>query len=572
MTRIMNMLKTRLSILFIVATYSLALGQDEIKKLPPNINHPSLNLFVPVISGDGETIVYQSDYSDDGFHTMYFTTKKSVSSWNDGVEVSKNVNRPTLNYYGGYSLSFEGDMLIFTSRKSGLGGFELWYSKREGDNWGAPKNFGAPINSASNEGTASLSVDGETMYFMRCDQMTEYKGATGCKLMVATMKYGKWQEPVELPTNINTGNSQNPKILADGNTLIFSSDQFGGKGGLDLFMTKKLGDNWSDPVPMDFINTPQNDQFISIPSKGRYLYTSMKDDRVFHITQVLIPEEFQPKKVMRVQGTVTDKQTGEPVNAMLTVFNIDLRDRLFNEKIGAKGEFSLVMNEGSHYDLALTGDDQTYMYYSKIYALDEIGNRDKQSLRIQLEPMAAGNEYETAIRFKEYSSEIDDLSTFELRRLADLTRRNSNMKFELDIYQNNYKEDSVLSDEDLTELIVDSVYTEKDVVDTISVASAVSKIDSLGLSGLQVDSLLTQMNEAPIKDSLVHSKVRELEIRKTYHNDRTEKQAEAVKAYLVERGANPDNIKIRRFKNVADATKRGDQQEDVIVKLKILSL
>ncbi|WP_221412739.1 hypothetical protein [Fulvivirga lutimaris] len=555
-----------------MVVYSQSFGQTEIKKLPPNINHPSLNLYTPVISGDGETIVYQSDYSDDGFHTMYFTTKKSVSSWNDGVEVSKNVNRPTLNYYGGYSLSFEGDMLIFTSRKSGLGGFELWYSKREGDNWGAPKNFGGPINSASNEGTASLSVDGETMYFMRCNQMSEYKGASGCKLMVATMKYGKWQEPVELPANINTGNSQNPKILADGNTLIFSSDQFGGKGGLDLFMTKKLGDSWSEPVPMDFINTPQNDQFISIPSKGRYLYTSMKDDRVFHITQVLIPEEFQPKKVMRVQGTVTDKQTGEPLNAMLTVFNIDLRDRIFNEKIGGKGEFSLVMNEGSHYDLSLKSDDQTYMYYSKIYALDEIGNRDKQNLRIQLEPMSAGSEYETAIRFKEYSSEIDDLSTFELRRLADLTRRNSNMKFELDIYQNNYKEDSVFSDEDLTELIVDSVYTEKEVIDTISVANTISKVDSLGLSGQQVDSLLTEMNEAQQKDSIVYTTVKELEIKKTYHNDRTEEQAEAVKAYLVERGANPDNIKIRRFKNVGDPNKRGDQPEDVVVILKILSL
>lgn len=568
----MNNFRLSILILFITSIYSLSFGQAEIKKLPPNINHPSINLYAPVISGDGESIIYLSDYTDDGYHTMYYATKKSVSSWNDGVVVSKNVNRPTLNYRGGYSLSFEGDMLIFTSRKSGLGGFELWYSNKEGDNWGVPKNFGSPINSASNEGTASLSVDGETMYFMRCNQMSEYKGASGCKLMVATMKYGKWQEPEELPSNINTGNSQNPKILADGNTLIFSSDQFGGKGGLDLYMTRKMGESWSDPVPMDFINTPQDDQFISIPSKGRYLYTSLKDSRSYEITQVLIPEEFQPKKVMRVQGSVVDKQTGEPLNATLTVFNIDLRDRLFNEKIGSKGEFSLVMNEGSHYDLSLKSDDETYMFYSKIYALDEIGSRDKQTLRISLEPMSVGSEYETAIRFKEFSDELDDLSTFELRRLADLTRRNSNMKFELNIYQNNYKEDSVFSDEDLTELDIDSIYVKRKVVDTVSVASASEKIDSLNLSSQEVDSSLTKLNKARSGDSIVYSTVTELKLKMTYHNDRTEKQAEAVKAYLVERGANPENIKIKRFKSVSESVKRDDQTEDVVVKLKILSL
>ena len=561
-----------LSILLNIFMCALVFGQAEIKKLPPNINHPSVNLYAPTVSGDGESIIYLSDYTDDGYHTMYYATKKSVSSWNDGVVVSKNVNRPTLNYRGGYSLSFEGDMLIFTSRKSGLGGFELWYSNKEGDNWGVPKNFGAPINSASNEGTASLSVDGETMYFMRCDQMAEYKGASGCKLMVATKKYNKWQEPIELPANINTGNSQNPKILADGNTLIFSSDQLGGKGGLDLFMTKKIGDNWSDPIPMNFINTPQDDQFVSIPAKGRYLYTSLKDTRSFEITQVLIPEEFQPKKVMRIQGRVTDKQTGEPLNATLTVFNIDLRDRLFNEKIGSKGDFSIVMNEGSHYDLALKSDDQAYMYYSKIYALDEIGNRDKQNLRIELEPMSVGSEYETAIRFKEYTSELDDLSTFELRRLADLTRRNSNMKFELNIYQNNYQEDSVFSDDDLTELEIDSIYVERTVADTISVAGTTSKIDSLGLSSDQVDSMLVKMNEPTSIDSIVYTTITELDIIKTYNNDRTEKQANAVKSYLVEKGANPENIIIRRFKSVPDTLRKDELSTDVIVKLKILSI
>ncbi len=45
-----------------------------------------------------------------------------------------------------------GDYLIFTSnRPGGFGGFDLYYSKLENNQWTSPMNFGAEINSASDE-------------------------------------------------------------------------------------------------------------------------------------------------------------------------------------------------------------------------------------------------------------------------------------------------------------------------------------------------------------------------------------------------------------------------------------
>jgi len=45
-----------------------------------------------------------------------------------------------------------GDLLVFTSnRPGGFGGFDLYYSLREGDSWGSPVNFGEKINTAYDE-------------------------------------------------------------------------------------------------------------------------------------------------------------------------------------------------------------------------------------------------------------------------------------------------------------------------------------------------------------------------------------------------------------------------------------
>ena len=415
-----------------------SVSQVKMRKLPANVNQPSINLFAPAISGDGATLVYLSDYTDDGEHSMNFTTRKTVSSWNEPIEISKLVNRPTLNYRGGYCLSFDGDMLLFTSRKSGLGGFELWYSKRQGSNWGAPINFGKPINSVSNEGTPSLSQDGQYLYYMRCNRMTEKQGASGCTLYVSKKKYNRWQEPVPLPPNINTGNSQNPKILADNETLIFSSDQMDGKGNLDLYITRKVGDGWSDPVPMDFLNTEKDDQFVSVAAKGRYVYASQYSGRDFEIVQLLIPDEFKPKGVMRIQGEVVDQATGEAVNAKLTVFNVSLRDRIWNDEIGEKGEFTLALNEGDIYDLSILHPDPSYQYYSKIYNLEEMGRRDKERLKIELVPLEVDHMFTSDIFFEDYSSKIDDGSTYELRRLTKMIKKNPAMQLEIRVTLSRY--------------------------------------------------------------------------------------------------------------------------------------
>lgn len=526
------------SLLVLAFSFNLIHAQKSIRELPKNLNHPSVNLYAPFVSGDGQSMIYLSDYADDGHHVMYFAKRKGVATWDDGAEITKVINRPTHNFRGGYSLSFDGSTLFYTSRKSGLGGYEIWYSEKRGDEWGAPKNMGGPVNSADNEGSPMISPDGQYLYFMRCESMSEYKGAKGCKLMVAKRKGTKWDTPQELPANINTGNSQTPRILADGETLFFASDQMNGKGGLDIYMTRKLETGWTDPKPLDFINDQWNNCFVSVPAKGRYMFADIKGARSRNLAQVLIPEEFKPKAVMRIQGKVTNT-AGEPVNANLRVFNIDTRKRLWNDKVGTKGEFTIVLNEGASYDLSIT-DGAENMYYAKVYELDSIGPRDKERLRVTVEPIQMSKAYPSPVNFEAYSDKLSDNSTFELRRIADLMRKNATMKIEVGVHLHQYLEDSIQSNADLTEVIVDSVYIEREApieIDTTDSLLSTALSDSVATDSLSLDTLNVQEI-----DTIEKVMIKELQLNYTYHNDRTEQQAESIKAYLVGRGIAAERI------------------------------
>ncbi|MBL6446280.1 PD40 domain-containing protein [Fulvivirga sp. 29W222] len=564
----------RVSFFYLICIINVtnALSQDKIRKLPSNINRPSINLYAPFISGDGKTILYLSDYTDDGHHGMRWATKKTVSTWNDELEVNKLINRPTLNYRGGYSLSFDGNLMLFTSRKSGLGGFDLWSSNRRGNDWEAPSNLGSPVNSRENEGAGMLSPDGEYLYFMRCEKMSEYGGASGCRLMISKRTYNGWDTPVELPSNINTGNSQTPRILADGETLIFASDKFGGKGGLDLYMTTKSGDTWSDPIPLDFINTENHDQFISIPAKGRYLFADVQGDKDRELVQILIPDEFQPKRVMRIQGTVMDAASGDPLNANLTVFNVGVRDRLWNEQVGKKGEFAIVLKEGAVYDVAVDMDDPTYLYFSKVYDLSEgVGTRDKESLQVKLTKIESGMTYNPDIFFEEHSSNISDNSTFELRRIAEVLRKNPSMAIEILVSQNNFRKDSIQSDDDLTEIDLDTLIVEvkKQVLQDVVESKVEEDSSRYEENKREQDEIANDQDDGQMEYKVVE----ETQIKKHYHNDRTQNQATAIKAYLVGRGVAEDRILLRTSRKEKAADTESDVDlPDVKVEVKILKI
>jgi len=469
----------------------VGLSQAKVRKLPASINNPSINVFAPFISLDGSSLLFLSDYADDGMLIYY--SQRENADWKVPVELPKHLNSK-LSLLKGYSLSPEGKTIYVTSIKSGgVGGYDIWASELKGS-WGELKNMFLPINTKSHEGCPTFTPDGNTLYFMRCEKMDMQK-ADKCKIFVSRKKNtGQWEEPTELPLTINNGNSQTPRIMADGETLIFASDKIiPNKGGMDLYVTRFRNGSWSDPLPLDMVNTEKDDQYISVQANGRYLLKEAPGKFKSEIVEYLIPDELRPHGVMKVDGTVKD-MNGAPTSAYISVINLFNNQRIFNGRPNTDGSFFFYLIEGGAYELSVDHEQSEYTYYSKQYDLMENSMLRNDKLNIILKPLAAGDELTLdALHFKPNSAELDNANT-ELRRLSRLIKNSTQFDFEIQVLLSGYQEDSIQSIPDLTEIVIDSTYITLEAIDTLG--------------------------QMTTRDSLV--------VKTTYHNDRTIKQANVI--------------------------------------------
>jgi len=513
--------------------FTMGYSQAKIRKLSTSINNPSINVFAPYISFDGSTLLFSSDYADNGM-LIYFS-QRDAGDWKTPVELPKHLNT-RLNLLKSYTLSPDGKTLYITSIKSGgVGGYDMWSSDFSRGGWSEIKNLYAPLNSKLHEGSPTFTTDGNVVYFMRCDKMDMQK-ADNCKILMSRKKNtGQWEEPVELPAFINTGNSQSPRIMADGETLIFSSDKLSpNKGGMDLYVTKLKDGVWTAPIPIETVNTEKDDQYVSAQANGRYLLKEAPGRLKSEIVEYLLPDEIRPRGVIKVEGTIQDA-SGAVTPSYISAVDLNANNkRVFNGRPGADGSFYFYLTEGSAYEVSIDPEESTYTYYSKVYDLTSAAPLRNDKIAVTLKPLSAGDELALdAIRFKPYSSSLDN-ATSELRRLSRLLKGASQFDFELHVTLSGYLEDSEKSDPDLTESAADSSFV------------TLEAIDSVG-------QLIT-------RDSLIVTMV--------YHNDRTEKQANEIIDQLVLLGIDRKNISVYVNAKPEDAIENRITKVTLVVKAK----
>jgi outer membrane protein OmpA-like peptidoglycan-associated protein len=519
-------------IMAILVWHQTSLGQAKTRKFPSPVNHPAINVSSPFISLDGNSMIFIADNGEDNMLTINHTSKDGVN-WKEPVAMSRTVNNTKLNFLKGYALSADGKLMYLTNQRAGgIGGFDILISELNGAIWSEPVNPGIPLNSKLHDGCPSVTADGNTLYFMRCEKMDLNK-AENCKLMVVKKKStGQWEEPVELPALINTGNSQVPRIMGDSETLIFSSNKFSGnKGGMDLYITRLMGTRWSVPVALDFANTATDDQYVSASSLSRYLVRDAQGQRKSEIIELLFPPDQKPKGLQKVEGKITGLEN--LASAYISVFNQKDQSRVYNGRPSADGTFVVYMTEGGIYDLSVEPEQDNYTFYSKQFdvSVDKLSGLEK--INVSLKKLSAGDEIELpGVSFNPYSKTISSSSTQELRRLVRLIKGNPTYKFRVDVTLMGWQQDSVRSNPDLTEIRRDTTHTQV----TYTINSKISSLDSIAI---ERDSIITAT-----RDSIF--------VKVTYHNNRTEQQSQAIKTYLINQGIVEGNLSTT-FKAIMEA-------------------
>ena len=101
----------------------------------------------------------------------------------------------------------------------------------------------------------ALSADGELLIFA-----SDCKGTMGGMDLFISRKEGEnWSEPVNAGDVINTAGNEFYPFLDQDNNLFFSSDSLPGYGGFDIFTCKYNGENWDKPLNLSSHINSRND-------------------------------------------------------------------------------------------------------------------------------------------------------------------------------------------------------------------------------------------------------------------------------------------------------------------------
>ena len=284
---------------------------------------------------------------------------------------------------------------------------------------GKPKKLRGELKSKYHESSPVFTQDGMTMYFTRSNLTAEKKGNDkNLKIYRSNKEGGKWQEAEELPFNSDDYSSAHPALSPDESKLYFSSDRPGGYGESDLYVAEIFSDG-TIGIPQNLgseINTSGKETFpfvsksneLYFSSDGHFglggldvFYVKLEDEGYGNLLNVGKPintyaddfafgideeskrgfissnrsedsgefvydniytfiEKTPIKDVYKakIEGYVTDKESGEPIEGALVSFIESTGDKYIEIKTDSEGYYAAETNRYMVY--AVRGSHELY--------------------------------------------------------------------------------------------------------------------------------------------------------------------------------------------------------------------
>ncbi len=145
-----------------------------------------------------------------------------------------------------------------------------------------PKLVPEFFNNGSNDGPASFSKDGNEVFITRTVKSSdkskdepEDEQANQLKIFSATKTGDKWSKMKPFFFNSNRYSVGHPALSPDGSSLYFVSDVDGGYGGTDIYVSSRDGSAWNSPSNLGpIVNTFGNETFPFMADNGDLYFAS----------------------------------------------------------------------------------------------------------------------------------------------------------------------------------------------------------------------------------------------------------------------------------------------------------
>ncbi len=390
-----------------------------------------------------------SDYADyapalnneDNF--LLFTTKRDVSedpldrkhienlyySIGDGItwetaQPLEGINTE-LNEGSG-TLSHNGKELFFARCKApdGFGNCDLYVAEKLEDNsWGNVHNLGTNINSKSWDSHPTLNQTDDTLYFA-----SDRIGGFGLSDIYFTIRGedGVWGEAQNAGPIINTRqNEVSPFYHHKNNVLYFSSNgHLLNFGEFDIFKTYKQNKVWSSPKNIGpLVNGPGSEFYFTIDSKSENLFYSRSAENNMDNLDLYsfpLPMEAQPNANTRLAGTINDTETGEAIQGIVSIIDLDNGIEVAPQFLRADGSFEFKLINNNNYLVIVQGEN-----FFRIEEFIHLENDTKISTKV--EPISTKIKFESIV-FANGEAKLNNVMYDDLDKVANFLLDNPKFK------------------------------------------------------------------------------------------------------------------------------------------------
>ena len=410
------------------------------EKLPEPLNTFQLQYF-PVLTADSKKILFTKRDGLKNFeHEDIFLSYLEDDQWTVPQPISQTIN--TTYNEGTCTISADGNILIFTScdTPDSFGSCDLYITQKVNDKWQRASNMGKNVNSRFWDSQPSLSADGRVLFF----SSNRREGYGGNDIWYSERNEDRsWSEAKNLGPHVNTPKDEvSPFIFFNNEVLFFASDGHVGFGGKDLFMSTFSMGEFGPPVNLGYPINDQKDQlalFITAQKDYAYYtensYQDGKADSSF-LYRFNFPKEIDlGEKIIVSEGRVLDRKTGEPIDARLSLVNL-ANDSTMYEFLsdGKTGEFLML-----YADKSLTG---LYVekrgFIPKIYNVDRDSLKNRSNIQIELDPIERGKNFVFEnVYFDTDKSELKESSVSSLNRLSNFLRQHPQVKIQVEGHTDN---------------------------------------------------------------------------------------------------------------------------------------
>lgn len=310
--------------------------------------------YVPLITPDEKIMYFTSrregstgdlkDAYGNFYEDVYLSVRPIDGNWGKPRNIGPPINTNT--HDACVALSFDGNqMIIFRTSPEDNSTGDLYISKNGFDGWSIPEKLGPEINTPYIETSACFSTDTSVIYFS-----SNKPGGFGGKdiYRVKKLPNGKWSQPMNLGSKINTSRDEDsPFLHPDGTTLYFSSKGHSSMGDYDVYKTTvEIETNiFSSPENLGYpINSVNNDIFFVLNANGTHgYYSSIKEDSYGSSDIYVIDTRYGDNDLKVKQGIVL--YNNEINKAKITLIDIESKQvaGIYNANVKT-GKFIIVMN------------------------------------------------------------------------------------------------------------------------------------------------------------------------------------------------------------------------------------